>query len=118
MGAWTCYSDIPGAGRFLQIGASPEVTTPEKAMYSGGHLNCFWQGETIYNDRAQVDALTPSQINQHITTGMNKKALEVANPCSGCLFPRLNALDELVLLAGMNPELHNEYVKLRQLFLY
>lgn len=118
MGAWTCYSDIPGAGRFLQIGASPEETLPGSTEHAGGHLSCFWNSETIYNDRGQADILTPSQINKHITSGMRSKALETEDACSGCLFPRLNALDELVLVAGMNPELHAEYAALRQSILY
>lgn len=118
MGAWTCYSEIPGAGRFLQIGASPEITTLEKAEHAGGHLNCFWNNETIYNTRGQVATLTPAQVNNHIAQGIHDSALNAENACGGCLFPRLNALDELVLIAGMNPELHAEYVALRQSILY
>lgn len=116
--SWQCYSENIGAGRFVQVGGSPELIEGDGDVVAGNHLNCFWNGETIFNRSGQVFDLTPNQVNEHIRSDMRQAFLQnQEGACSGCNFPRLNALDELVMIAGMNPEVLEKYKEIRKHYL-
>lgn len=116
--SWQCYSENVGAGRFVQVGGSPELIEGDRNVTAGNHLNCFWNGETIYNPSGQAFDLTPEQVSEHIKSSMREAYLRNQDhACAGCNFPRLNALDEMVIVAGMNPEVLSKYKEIRRSYL-
>lgn len=109
---WRCYKQ-PGAGRYVQIGASPAVHKGGKI--AGGHLNCFWNSTTIAQDNDQVwnDSFHPQDVVSYLSEGAKKIAGTVGSPCSGCLMPRL-AFDMVSTELGMHKSLIPNYLALRK----
>jgi len=105
---WRCY-ETPGADRYVQIGASPQEHDGRKT--AGGHLNCFWNSETIA-DSGQVWDSKPEYIASYLAYGMQRLASQALTPCPGCLMPRLT-FDEISLELGMNESLIPNYLDLR-----
>ena len=108
--SWKCYG-APGANRYIQIGASPEVHSGQKI--AGGHLACFWNSETVTLKEAQVWDMNPPEIASFITHGMIEIAKSNPDPCPGCNFPRLN-FDMVSLENGMDLRLVPAYLDLRR----
>lgn len=109
-GVWKCY-ETPGAGRYVQIGASPEHHAGEKI--AGGHLACFWNSETVTRRDRQSWEMEPGEIVVYMARGMRELAEQTDHPCPGCIMPRLN-FDMVSLERGMNKELVPAYLELRK----
>lgn len=109
---WRCYKQS-GAGRYVQIGASPTVHHGDKI--AGGHLNCFWNSTTIgqVDDQVWNDSFHPKDVALYLSKGAKKIAGSVNNPCSGCLMPRL-AFDMISTELGMHDSLVPNYLALRK----
>ncbi len=108
--SWKCYG-APGANRYIQTGASPEVHSGQKI--AGGHLACFWNSKTVTLKEAQVWDMNPPEIASFITHGMIEIAKSNPDPCPGCNFPRLN-FDMVSLENGMDLRLVPAYLDLRR----
>lgn len=108
--AWKCYENpygISGAGRVVQVGASGEWRdTTEPA---GGKLACFWNDETTTRTSRRVWDMNPTEITDHIDSGMQEIAKHAATPCGGCLFSRLTG-DMVSQNLGTSPLLKAKYL--------
>lgn len=105
---WKCYRN-PGAGRYLQVGASPE--THDGSKIAGGHRNCFWNSKTVYEPGQVWDS--PPESTVIYMSEMENVAQNSSQPCPGCLMPRL-AFDMVATEQGMNPEIVPAYLVLRK----
>ncbi len=118
---WQCYR--PNAAWYLQIGrlerpnfipiagltkSAPKTNPPSE--FPGGHPGCFWNAQTVTDER-KVES--PDQIERFLQGGMEELMKKSANPCPGCVMPRL-LFHEVSLTSGMNPVLVPEYLRLRE----
>jgi hypothetical protein len=107
-GVWRCYTKR-GAGRCVQIGAAGLETSPD--AIAGGHLGCFWNNSAITDNR-QVWSLNKSEVADWILNGRQRTAERAADPCRGCLFPRMS-MDAVSLELGLQPSVVDRYRQLR-----
>jgi hypothetical protein len=84
-GAWRCFTRR-GAGRCVQIGCAPPGTP--RREFAGGYPGCFWNGHTVTEDRQFWDMSGP-QLADWLLNGRQRRAAQAAEPCRGCLFPRM-----------------------------
>ena len=107
-GIWKCYSHS-GATRCVQIASSS--SPHDKGTIPGGHLGCFWNHETITDDR-HVWEMKSGEIEDWLFR--DRLALSAASrrPCPGCAFPRMS-FDSISLDLGMGSSLRPEYLALR-----
>jgi hypothetical protein len=110
-GLWTCYAG-PGTGWYLQLGRAKEGLF----TVAGGQPSCFWDANVAGTVTAGYQVSTPEQIVEYLFGGMQAISSSKEDPCGGCGMPRLNSLNELVLLVGMNPIFLPAYMEAKREF--
>ncbi len=113
-GVWKCYAKS-GAGRYVQVGISPEPTNGRYKI-AGGHLGCFWNDRTVTDKERQIWDMSKEEIEHYITRGIVDLANTSEKPCPGCIMPRL-VFDVISLEQGMNNQLWPSYRKLREQYI-
>ncbi len=104
---WRCYRNpvLP----YLQIGRGMLGST-EPNVVPGGKLGCFWNDQTV-SQESPIE--TAAQADGYLLTSMRARAQESANPCRGCLMPRL-MFNFLTTEMGLDPALLPAYFELRK----
>jgi hypothetical protein len=110
--AWRCYARR-GAGRCVQIGCAPPGTP--RREFAGGYPGCFWNGHTVTEDRQFWD-MSDTQLADWVLHGRQRRAAQAAEPCRGCLFPRMT-LDGVSLELGLSADLVGAYHTRRSRYL-
>lgn len=111
-GVWRCYTGR-GAGRCVQVGMGGEDVPA--SPYAGGHLGCFWNSSTVTDER-QIWTLGAGEIADWILDGRQQAAARAADPCRGCLFPRMST-DAVSLELGLTPPALARYRSVRARYL-
>jgi hypothetical protein len=111
-GVWQCYRRS-GAGRCVQVGIARPGSVPSE--HPGGHLGCFWNVDTVQDDQ-QFWNRDGDVIGEWIQSGRQAAASSRANPCRGCLFPRMS-MDAVSLELGLTPQVSRNYRSLRAHYL-
>lgn len=96
---WRCYQER-GAGRCVQVGIAGKGAKPKEDP--GGYLGCFWNNSTVTDDR-QFWELNITDISTWTLDGRRAAAAHAADPCRGCLFPRMS-MDTVSLELGLTNE--------------
>jgi len=106
---WKCYKQA-GAGRYLQ--ASLADKRSKKPFRVGAHPGCFWNHETVTDNKHQLWNMTPEEISLYLLDHKTKLPAKSENPCPGCIMPRL-MFDGISIELGLDHRLLPAYLKLR-----
>lgn len=106
---WKCYKNA-GAGRYLQIGGSPNRWGRSK-QEPGGHRGCFWNERTV-TQYQQINQDPFATVN-YIMGDAKLMAARKTEKCPGCIMPRL-MFDVLSTELGMNDHIIPAYLQLRK----
>jgi hypothetical protein len=82
---------------------------------AGGHFNCIWNPTTIGQADYQIwdGGRSPTDVVVYLSEEMKELAGRAANPCPGCIMPRLT-FDMVSTELGMAKALVPNYLRLRK----
>ncbi|THV37625.1 radical SAM protein [Glycomyces buryatensis] len=111
-GVWQCYSRR-GAGRCVQVGMA--ARSSHETALPGGHLGCFWNHETVTDNRQFWD-LDTRTVADWVLEGRRESAAGAEWRCRGCLFPRMS-MDAVSLELGLTSASAEPYRRVRARYL-